>query len=440
MRAAALLPRPPWQPRHTRLLGLLAAASFFEGYDLSVVMIVLPAMRHSFGLSQARASDWLALLYLGAIPSLILGRRADRFGRRRLLLVSITGFTIATAATSAAPNIVTFGVCQLCAQAFLTLDVTLAWTMVAEELPGDARGFGFGVLAMLSALGAGTAALAWGLGLSPQHMSWRWMYAAATPVLLVVVVMRRRLPESSRFRAAASAGRLSATWQSILRPPHRRFLALVCVTAFLGSLLTQASVFVIDFMQTQRHLPAPMANLILVGAGAVAIPVLVGAGAASDRLGRKRLGCGCLAINVAGTTGFFYLARGPVQLFLALALTYIGQFGAWPTLRGFTTELFPTSHRALAGVAGGVATVTGQSGSFLLTGTLIGLTGSLAGAVTILAVGPLASLTIVAACFPETAGRELEETSADAGRTAPRSLRNVGLSAGPGVDDPHPLL
>ena len=71
--------------------------------------------------------------------------------------------------------------------------------MVAEELPGDARGLGFGVLAMLNALGAGTAALAWGLGLSPQHMSWRWMYAAATPVLLVVldllILVGRPMPD-----------------------------------------------------------------------------------------------------------------------------------------------------------------------------------------------------------------------------------------------------
>lgn len=30
-------------------------------------------------------------------------------------------------------------------------------------------------------------------------------------------------------------------------------------------------------------------------------------------------------------------------MFVALAVTCIGQFGAWPTLNGFATELFPTS-------------------------------------------------------------------------------------------------
>lgn len=405
-------PRLLLEPRHLQLLGLLAAASFFEGYDLNVVMVALPQLRHSFGLTQAQASNWIALLYLGALPALFFARRADRYGRRRFLLFSIAGYTIATAATAVAPDIVAFGICQLVARACLALEVTLTWTVLAEELPAGARGYGFGLLAMLNALGAGTGALAWGLFMAPYHLSWRWLYAAATPVLLVVVFMRRRLPESSRFAAAASEGRLAPTWRSLLRPPHGQLLVLVCVTSVLTNLLTQASVFVIDFMQTQRQLSASVANLILVGAGALAIPVLVGAGTASDRLGRKRIGCSFLGLSVAGAFGFFFLAHGPLELFVALAVTFIGQFGAWPTLSGYTTELFPTSHRALARSVAGVATVGGQSASFLLAAALIGLTGSLARSVAVLAAGPLLALVLVATRFPETAGRELDETTA----------------------------
>jgi MFS family permease len=292
---------------------LLAGASFFAGYDVNVLTTVLPQIRHTFGLSQAQASDWLALLFLGALPAVFLARLADRHGRRRMLLVSVAGCTVATAATAAAPNVALFGLCQLCAGAFLALDGTLTWTMLAEELPAGARGFGFGVLATLSALGSGTAALAWALFLSPHQLSWRWLYVAATPVLLVSVFLRRTLPESSRFVAAASAGRLAASWRSLLRPPHGRRLVLVCAVALLSSLLTQASVFVIDFMETQRHLSSSAANLILVGAGALAIPVLIGAGSISDKLGRKRIGCSFLALCLAGVLGFFFVARGAVR-------------------------------------------------------------------------------------------------------------------------------
>jgi MFS family permease len=399
------------EPQHVRLLRLLAAASFFQGYDLNVITVALPQIRHTFGLSQARASDWFALLAVGALPALVLARRADRVGRRRVLLVSIAGFTAATAATAVAPTVVSFGLCQLCATAFLAVEGTLSWTVIAEELPAGARGYGFGVLAMLNALGAGTGALAWALVLSPLGLSWRWLYVAATPVLLVVAFMRRRLPESKRFESAAAAGRLAESWRSLLRPPYGRLLVLVCAAAVLAGLLTQASAFVIDFMETQRHLSASEANLTLVGAGALAIPVLVGAGSVSDRVGRKRIGCSFLALSVAGTLCFFFLARGLLGLFLALAVTYIGQFGAWPTLSGYSTELFPTAQRALANSAAGVASVAGQSVSFLLAAVLIGLTGSLARSVAVLAAGPLLAVVVVAAGFPETAGRDVDETS-----------------------------
>jgi MFS family permease len=269
--AARRLARPPPLAGRgqARLLGLLAVASFFEGYDLNVVMVALPAIRHSFGLSQAQAADWIAVLFLGALPDVFIARRA--------------------------------------------------------------------------------------------------------------------------------------------RPPYRRLLIPVCAAAALGSLLTQPFVFVIDFMQTQRHLPAPEATLILVGAGLLAIPVLASAGAASDRLGRKRIGCSFLALSIAGTLCFFLLARSPAGLFAALTVSYVGQFGAWPTLGGLSTELFPTRYRALARSVTGTAAIAGQSGSFLLAGELIGLTGSFAGSVTVLATGPAAALAIVATCCPETAGRDLEE-------------------------------
>jgi MFS transporter, MHS family, proline/betaine transporter len=409
------------EPRHKQVLALLAVATFFQGYELEVITVALPQVRHTFGLSQGEASDWLALLAIGALPALLLARRADRLGRRRMLLWSITGLTAATAASAVAPTIASFAFCQLCAGAFTALEATLTWTVVAEELPPGARGYGFGVLATLSALGSGSAALLWALLLAPLDLSWRWLYAAATPVLLLAAFMRRRLQESSRFESAASAGRLAASWRSMLRPPHGRLLIVMCGASAFGALLTQAAAFVIDFMQTQHHMSPSEANLILVGSGAVALPVLAVAGSMSDRLGRKRIGCSFLALGVAGALCFFFLAHSPLGFFLALVVTYVGQFGAWPTLSGFSTELFPTSHRALASSASGIASVVGQSGSFLLAGVLIGLTGSLAHAVAILAAGPLIALVLIVVGFPETAGRDLDQTSGELTRIDPQA-------------------
>jgi hypothetical protein len=48
--------RSSLEPRHLRLLALLGAASFFEGYDLNVVTVALKPLRTTFGLDQAAAS------------------------------------------------------------------------------------------------------------------------------------------------------------------------------------------------------------------------------------------------------------------------------------------------------------------------------------------------------------------------------------------------
>jgi MFS transporter, putative metabolite:H+ symporter len=193
-------------PQQRTLLGLLGAATFFDGYDRSILEVALPQIRASFGVSQSAASWWIAALYLGAIPALLLARRADRNGRRQLLLVSIAGYTIATGLTALAPTIEFYVAFQFMARLFLIAENAVVWTLVAEELPAGARGLGFGLLAMNNALGVGAAAILYGGVLDPLDVSWRWMYAAGVPALVVVAILRRRLPESARFEVVRAEG------------------------------------------------------------------------------------------------------------------------------------------------------------------------------------------------------------------------------------------
>jgi putative MFS transporter len=396
------------------LLVVLGVADFFQGYDSFVVTAALPQIRHTFGLTQSSASLWFSIPILGAIPAVWFSRRADVHGRRCVLSFSIVGFTLFTAATAVAPTIAAFVSLQFFAYLFLTVEGAIAWTMVAEELPADSRGFGFGWLAMLTALGSGLASIFYGGIFVPLHLSWRWLYVIALPPLATLTFVRRRLPESKRFTAAEASGRLATRWHEILKPPIRKWLLLVCITALLGALATQAGVFTIDFLQEDRHIGPTVANFILVGAGALAIPFLVGSGVLSDRYGRKLIGCTFGVISVVGGLWFFLWAHGAWPLFASLLLVFVGQFGSWPTLGAFGSELFPTAHRALAGAWSNVARVAGQSISFILGGVLITVTGHLSTAAVILGVGPLAALLIIWIAFPETKGRELEEISGEA--------------------------
>ena len=182
-------------------------------------------------------------------------------------------------------------------------------------------------------------------------------------------------------------------------------------TAFLLELTTQASVFALDFLQSDRGLSAGAANLLLVGAGLPAIPIMLVAGSLSDRWGRRVIGCGFALVSLVGAVGFFWLPGGVPVLLPALTLVIVGQLGSWPVLAGYSSELFPTALRGQAGSWTELSRVLGDATSLAVGGVLLGATASFPLTVTLLALGPLLAVIIVATSFPDTHGRELEAIS-----------------------------
>ena len=399
-------------PEHRFLLLLLGWASFFDGYDVSIKTLALTQIREDFGLSTSTASALFAVIYLGALPAVWITRRADRVGRRRMLIISVLGYTIFSGLTALAPNAGAFGTLQFFQQLFVVAESAIVWTMAAEELPAESRGFGFGLLAMNAALGTGFAAILYGGFFEPNGVSWRWLYVVSVPPLLFVAWLRRRLPESRRFIAARDGGRLADRWHAILRPAVRKWLVLVVVTTFLLQLVQQATTFTIDFLQVDRGLSASTANFMLVAAGLPGIPIMVMAGHLSDRYGRRLVGCAFAFASVIGAVGFFWLPGGVPVLLPCMSLTIIGQLGAWPTLQTYTSELFPTALRGQAGSWANSAAVLGRSASLGLASLLL-LSFSQSATATILGIGPVIAIALIALSFPDTHGRELEEITGE---------------------------
>jgi MFS transporter, putative metabolite:H+ symporter len=399
---------------HIVLLLLLCAAALFDGYDQSVKTLALKQIRESFDLSKSSASALLAIVFFGAVPALALSRWADRVGRRRVLTISVLGYTVFSGLTALAPNAGVFVGLQFCQQIFLVAEGALVWTMAAEELPAHVRGFGFGILGMNLALGTGLAAILFGGIFDPLGISWRWLYVVGVPPLLLVAVLRRRLPESRRFVVAQSRDRLAARWHEILRPPHGRWLILIVLTTFLLQLTVQAQVFAIDYLQTDRGIGTSTANGMLVLAGLPGIPLMVFAGALSDRLGRRVVGCGFAALSLIGGAGFYWLPGGVPVLLPCFSVALVGAMGAFPTLQTYTSELFPTGLRGSASSWSNVAGVLSRTSSLGLAAVLLAVTAEDQRiTASVLGIGPLIAIVLVALLFPDTHGRELEETSGE---------------------------
>jgi MFS family permease len=397
---------------HIFLIAVLSATSFFDGFDGSIKILALTPIRETFDLTKGAASALFAVIYLGALPAMVITRWADRIGRRRLLIWSVLGYMSFSGLTALAPDATWFMGFQFLQQLFLVAEGAIVWTMAAEELPADSRGFGFGILAMNAALGTGVAAIVWGGFLEPAGVSWRWLFVVSIPPLLLVSFLRRRLPESKRFEAARDQGRLVERWQAILGPTVRRWLWLVVITTFLTQLIQQASTFTIDFLQTDRGLSATAANLMLVAAGLPGIPIMVWAGGLSDKFGRRLVGCGFSIASVVGAIGFFWLPGGIPVLLPCMCLTLVGQMGAWPVLQTYTSELFPTALRSSASAWANVAGVLGRSASLAIAAPLLAVT-SQSMTATVLGIGPLLAIVLFAVAFPDTHGRELEELSGE---------------------------
>lgn len=96
---------PSRSSRRWLALGVLALAQFLVVLDASIVNIALPAIGSQLQMNTTTLA-WVVTAYILPFGGLLLlgGRLADRFGHRRLFLIGIIGFVLASAAAGLSPN------------------------------------------------------------------------------------------------------------------------------------------------------------------------------------------------------------------------------------------------------------------------------------------------------------------------------------------------
>jgi putative MFS transporter len=404
----------PFTSYQKQLFVFLSVANFFEGYDFFAISQLLPSIRASYSLTEQQGTWLISLINFGTILAYLLVRRADRWGRRRVLSITIAGYALFTFLSAWAPNAVLFGLLQMAARSFLIGEWATSMVIAAEEYPADRRGMVIGVVSASAGLGsivcAGVVPL-----LLKTPLGWRSVYLVGVVPLLLMMYARRGLKETQRFTDAARPESAAPPLWDILRGPHRRRVLELGAIWFLSYICTNNAVtFWKEFALKERHLTQGQTGMIVSVAAVVSMPLVFFAGKMLDALGRRR---GAAIIYVATTLGVLgaYTFWGVLPLLVCMTLGIFGINAVLTVLNTFMTELFPTEVRGNAVAwSNNLIGRIGYCVSPLAIGQVVEQYGW-GVPLRLTTIFPVLALGLIFLWLPETKARELEETS----RTAP---------------------
>ena len=402
-------------PAQLRVLGLVTIAMLFENYDMVLLANSLPQLAATFGLDSVELGWFTGLTRLGALPGFFLLALADRFGRRRLLLISIAGMSAGSCLTALAQSPVQFVSVQIVTRSFIVSAAMTSFVIISEEFPAASRGWGIGILSGVGAVGFGMGTLLYG-AVNWLPFGWRALYAVGLALLFFLPAIARELRETERFLAQRHTG-ASASFRGVLLPiagllrqhPRRAF-AIALIAALSHSGIGPSLQFISQNLQTERGWTPGNFALFTVAFGVFAIIGNPIAGRLGDRFGRRLVTSSALVLFPLATVGFHL---GPASLVaLPWTLMVFLSMASGVCVRTLVTEIFPTAFRGTgAGSLALLETVGGSAGLLIYTA-----------AVSVLGNQPLAISLVSLACLgaaasvflvPETARRELEEVSAD---------------------------
>lgn len=396
-----------------------------DGFDLSVYFFVLvPALTELLqleGLAPTRASIALYGGYLftafmvGWASSMFWGWLADRFGRVKVMCLTILTYSVFTALCGFATGVVMFAIFRF----FSGFGVGGEWAagtpLLQESVPERIRAKWSGWLHTAIPAGMILAALA---SLLQPIIGWRGMFFLGIVPALLTVYLRVRIPEPEIWRRSQNDRKeihiTDLLFRSGARNSWSAALMMTCIILGIWSstfwvptlITTKLTELGRPLLEAQR-----MASLsgILVNIGTLigcfAMPYI------ADALGSRRLTAalffiGAFVTNFVGYIGIVSWAND-IYLFL-WAVPVLGFFtnGIFALYTMWLPEMFPTSQRAFgSGFAFSFGRLVGAVGPTII-GLVVAYTGSYPMAITIVSAIYLIGLPFILMA-PETGNRPL---------------------------------
>ncbi len=198
-------------PRRWRILGVTLVIGFMSLLDVTIVNVALPSIRAGLD-TTAGTVQWVVSGYALAFGLTLVagGRMGDAYGRRRLMLVGLTGFIISSAAVGLAPSALLVVVARLVQGASAGLLTPQSSGLIQQLFRGPERGRAFGFFGLTVSVSSAVGPILGGaiIALAGEENGWRWLFLVNIPIGLVAMVAIARLVPgpTAEQRAAGGAG------------------------------------------------------------------------------------------------------------------------------------------------------------------------------------------------------------------------------------------
>src|SRR5207247_5177263 len=202
----ARLDRLPWSAWHWRVVIALGVSWLLDGLEVTVVGSLGPALQRpdTLGLT-AGEIGWAASAYIGGavLAALFFGRLADSLGRRRMFLVTLAVYLVATVLTAFSFDIWSFAFCRALTGFGIGGEYAAINSAIDELIPARVRGTVDlainGTFWVGAAMGAGLSLVLLKPDWIGAHWGWRIAFGLGGILSVAILMVRRHVPESPRW-------------------------------------------------------------------------------------------------------------------------------------------------------------------------------------------------------------------------------------------------
>ncbi|MFE2278540.1 MFS transporter [Streptomyces sp. NPDC059454] len=165
----------PPDPKRWLALVVILFASFMDLLDVTIVNVAVPAIQQDIGASYSEVA-WTTSGYALAFAALLItgGRLGDLYGRRRMLLAGMAGFTVSSLLCGIAADPGTLIAARAVQGATAALMVPQVLSIIHVTFPPEERGKVFGVFSGIGGLALVFGPILGGVLVEADLLGWGW--------------------------------------------------------------------------------------------------------------------------------------------------------------------------------------------------------------------------------------------------------------------------